>query len=111
MLPWPDNACNYVVYLGLKGGSISLLWGLCMYSRLKNLEHGCSTTCAGFPSFCGLGLEDGHVPIFWLLLYYKDTWTLWVVRARLLPWRPNSRPWSVFMSTSRSETQAHKFVI
>ena len=25
----------------------------------------------GFPSFFGLGLEDGHVPTFWLLLYVE----------------------------------------
>ena len=24
---------------------------------------------AGVPSFFGLGLEDGHVPSFWLLLF------------------------------------------
>ena len=57
----------------------------------KKLEHGCSGglikspagdvgPCKGhvrlygnmgvgrFPSFVGLGLEDGHVPTFWLLL-------------------------------------------
>ena len=26
---------------------------------------------AGVPSFCGLGLDDGHVPTFWLLLRHK----------------------------------------
>ena len=34
----------------------------------EKLEHGCKMIFAGFPSFCGLGLEDGHVPIVWLLL-------------------------------------------
>ena len=34
----------------------------------KKLEHGCRMIHAGFPSFCGLGLEDGHVPTFWNLL-------------------------------------------
>ena len=28
---------------------------------------------AGLPSFLGLELEDGHVPTFWLLMYYKPT--------------------------------------
>ena len=28
---------------------------------------------AGVPSFFGLGLEDGHVPTFWLLLYFGLT--------------------------------------
>ena len=33
---------------------------------------------AGVPSFFGLGLEDGHVPTFWLLVYdmQKLSWTL-----------------------------------
>ena len=34
----------------------------------KKLEHGCGMIHAGFLSFFGLGLEDGHVPTFWLLL-------------------------------------------
>ena len=34
----------------------------------KKLEHGCRMVCAAFPSFCGLGLEDHHVPTFWVLL-------------------------------------------
>ena len=32
----------------------------------KKLEHGWRTSYAGRPYFFGLGLEDGHVPIFWL---------------------------------------------
>ena len=35
----------------------------------KKLEHGCWMIHAGLPSSFGLGLEDGHVPTFWLLLY------------------------------------------
>ena len=35
----------------------------------QKLEHGCRMIYAGVPSFFGLGLEDGHVPTFWLLLY------------------------------------------
>ena len=31
----------------------------------RKLEHGCRMTYAVFASFFGLGLEDGHVPIFW----------------------------------------------
>ena len=31
------------------------------------LEHGWRMIYFGFPSFCGLGLEDSNVPIFWLL--------------------------------------------
>ena len=34
----------------------------------KQLERGCGIICAGLPFF-GLGLEDCHVPNFWLLLY------------------------------------------
>ena len=34
----------------------------------KKLEHGWRMIHAGFPSFFGLGLEEGHVPTFWLLL-------------------------------------------
>ena len=34
----------------------------------KKLEHGCRVICAGVPSSFGLGLEDSHVPTFWLLL-------------------------------------------
>ena len=33
----------------------------------KKLEHGRRLIYAGVPSFFGLGLEDGHVPSFWLL--------------------------------------------
>ena len=35
----------------------------------KELELGCTTIYAGLPSFCGLGLEEGHVPTLWLLPY------------------------------------------
>ena len=28
----------------------------------RKLEHGGGMICAGVPSFCGLGLKDGHVP-------------------------------------------------
>ena len=34
----------------------------------NTLEHGCRMMYAGFASLFGLGLEDGHVPTFWLLL-------------------------------------------
>ena len=34
----------------------------------KKLEHARRVIYAGFPSLLGLGLEDGHVPTFWLLL-------------------------------------------
>ena len=34
----------------------------------QKLEHGCRMIHAGRPSFFGLGLEDGPVPTFWLLL-------------------------------------------
>ena len=34
----------------------------------KELEHGCRLIYAGIPSFFVLGLEDGHVPTFWLLV-------------------------------------------
>ena len=34
----------------------------------KKLEHGCRMIHAGFPSLFALGLEDGRVPTFWLLL-------------------------------------------
>ena len=33
----------------------------------KKLQHGGRMFDACFPCFFGLGLEDGHVPIFWLL--------------------------------------------
>ena len=35
---------------------------------LAILEHGCRMIYAGVLSFFGLGLEDGHVPTFRLLL-------------------------------------------
>ena len=35
----------------------------------NTLEHGCRMILAGFPSFTGLGLEGGHIPTFWLLLF------------------------------------------
>ena len=34
------------------------------------MEHVCRMVSAGVPS-SGLGLEDGHVPTFWLLLYLR----------------------------------------
>ena len=34
----------------------------------KKWEHGCRVIYAGFPSFFGLGLLDGRVPTFWLLV-------------------------------------------
>ena len=34
----------------------------------RKLEHGCRLTYADVHSFFGFGLEDGHVPTFWLLL-------------------------------------------
>ena len=34
----------------------------------KKLEHGCKMIYAGFASFFGLALEDGHVPTFCSLL-------------------------------------------
>ena len=34
----------------------------------RKLEHACRVLYAGCPSFFGVGLEDGHVPTFWLLL-------------------------------------------
>ena len=39
-----------------------------IYGRLQKMEHGHKMIYAGLPSFLGLGLEDGHVPTFWLLL-------------------------------------------
>ena len=36
----------------------------------KKLKHGCRMICAGCPSLFGLGLEDGHVAIFCLLVYF-----------------------------------------
>ena len=37
-----------------------------VFSRLKKLEYGPGTICAGFPSSPGLGI-DSHIPTFWLL--------------------------------------------
>ena len=37
----------------------------------KKLEPGCRRICAGVPSGLGLGLEDSHVPTFWLLPYFS----------------------------------------
>ena len=34
----------------------------------------CRMICGGLPSFFGLGLEDGHVATFWLLLYLLQSW-------------------------------------
>ena len=33
----------------------------------NKLEHGCSMISAPVLSFVALGLEDGHVPTFWLV--------------------------------------------
>ena len=38
----------------------------------KKWEHGSRIVYAGFTSFYGLGLEDGHVPTLWLLLYISN---------------------------------------
>ena len=49
----------------------------------KKLEHGCRMIFAGLPPFCRLGLEDGHVPTFWFLLYNVELGFLlggWVER-------------------------------
>ena len=35
----------------------------------KKLQHGSSMTDAGCPSSFGFGLEEGHVPTFWPLLF------------------------------------------
>ena len=52
----------------------------------KKLEHGCRMIYAGSASFCCLGLEDGHVPTLWPLLYSRnlrvsslieDFWKFW----------------------------------
>ena len=34
----------------------------------RKLENGSEMISAGLPSFFGLGLEDGHIPTFWLVL-------------------------------------------
>ena len=39
----------------------------------EKLEHGCRMIHADFGSYCTVGLEDGHVPTFWLLLYIHMT--------------------------------------
>ena len=36
---------------------------------MDKLEHRSRMICAGVPSFFGLGLEVGHAPTSWLLLY------------------------------------------
>ena len=38
-------------------------------AQSQKLEHATRIIYAGIPSFFGLGLEDGHVPTLWLLLY------------------------------------------
>ena len=48
---------------------------LCDTVDSKKLEHGRRMFYTGFASFFGLGLDDGHVPTFWLLLYVQGTWT------------------------------------
>ena len=42
------------------------------YRRLQKVGTWieCRMTYAGIPSFCGVGLGDGYVPTFWLLLYH-----------------------------------------
>ena len=41
-------------------------------SGLLDVESdGCRMMCAGVASFLCLGLEDGHVPTLWLLLYMR----------------------------------------
>ena len=53
----------------------------------KSLEHGCRMVYGFFSSFYALGLERGHVPVFWLLLYVhvrdreEDKEPFWGVEA------------------------------
>ena len=49
----------------------------------KKLEHGCGTISAGFPSFLGVGLEEGHVPTLWLLRYKNEPKLLKGPRPRM----------------------------
>ena len=51
------------------GSSFGILPGLWdLTADFKKLEHGCRMIYAGVPSSFALGLEDGHVSTFWLLL-------------------------------------------
>ena len=51
----------------------------------KNVKHGCGTIHAGAPSFCGLELEDSHVPTVWLLLYLSCSKKKTLPRSLLWP--------------------------
>ena len=46
---------------------LSILLGTTVVDCNK-LEHARRMIYAGLPSFFGLGLEDGHISTFWLLL-------------------------------------------
>ena len=59
--PWAKKSCSF-------GASVQNHFT----ADSKKLEHVCRLIYAGFPSFCGLGLEDGHVPTFCLLLWESD---------------------------------------
>ena len=78
-----DSECSIEVQFGPPWSIQSQSWALSQNKpcrsdacsstltvRSKELEHGCIMVRAGVPSF-GFGLEDGHVPTFWIPLKIK----------------------------------------
>ena len=60
---------DHVALLKSQAGEHIEAWQLKQFTvDSKYLEHGWRMINDGFPSFFGLGLEDGHIPTFWLLL-------------------------------------------
>ena len=86
VMVWHGIACRGVAWPGVAGHGVAwhgmawrgmvwygMVWyGIVWYGMTtvdsNKLEHGCRLIYAGIPSLFGLGLQDGHVPTFWLLL-------------------------------------------
>ena len=63
----------------------------------KKLKHGCRMLCAGSACCLGLGLQDGHLPTFWLvLLCCQEAGSCLQILAGSLPsfGIPYSRPYT-----------------
>ena len=64
---WGPSDVEALVVLGGRGGMVRRPKQAHKHTvDSTKLECGCRMVCAGVPSFFGFGLEDGHVPMFWL---------------------------------------------
>ena len=59
---------NVTIFLGPPETAAHLSNIVLSTADSKKLEHGWRMIYAGVPFLCSMGLEDGHVPTFWLLL-------------------------------------------